>query len=198
MADGTLKVGTITTSSGSGTITLGQSGETVNVAGTLQSGGSPIIQGITEADQWRLTASLSGTNDVISANLERIDTSGQGILGTGMTVSSGNWTFPSTGIWLVQFNCNTQNPTSADNMLVLIKATINNSTYTNIAYGANSSGGVSQNQAGTIFAQSLVDVTDTTNVKVQFVTSSFAADSYIGGDTNENYTTFTFIRLGDT
>ena len=30
MADGTLKVGTITTSSGSGTITLGQSGETVN------------------------------------------------------------------------------------------------------------------------------------------------------------------------
>ena len=28
MADGTLKVGTITTSSGSGTITLGQSGET--------------------------------------------------------------------------------------------------------------------------------------------------------------------------
>lgn len=31
MADGTLKVGTITTSSGSGTITLGQSGETVNI-----------------------------------------------------------------------------------------------------------------------------------------------------------------------
>jgi hypothetical protein len=31
MADGTLKVGTITTSSGSGTITLGQSGETISV-----------------------------------------------------------------------------------------------------------------------------------------------------------------------
>jgi hypothetical protein len=31
MADGTLKVGTITTSSGSGTITLGQSGETITV-----------------------------------------------------------------------------------------------------------------------------------------------------------------------
>jgi len=36
MADGTLKVGTITTSSGSGTITLGQSGETVDMAnGTI-------------------------------------------------------------------------------------------------------------------------------------------------------------------
>jgi hypothetical protein len=31
MADGTLKVGTITTSSGSGTITLGQSGETITI-----------------------------------------------------------------------------------------------------------------------------------------------------------------------
>ena len=31
MADGTLKVGTITTSSGSGTITLGQSGETIDM-----------------------------------------------------------------------------------------------------------------------------------------------------------------------
>ena len=36
MADGTLKVGQITTSSGSGTITLGQSGETVDMAnGTI-------------------------------------------------------------------------------------------------------------------------------------------------------------------
>jgi hypothetical protein len=36
MADGTLKVGTITTSSGSGTITLGQSGETVDMSnGTM-------------------------------------------------------------------------------------------------------------------------------------------------------------------
>jgi len=40
MADGTLKVGTITTSSGSGTVTLGQSGETVdfsNATTTLNS-----------------------------------------------------------------------------------------------------------------------------------------------------------------
>jgi hypothetical protein len=34
---------------------------------------------------------------VISANLERIDTAGQGYIGTGMTESSGIFTFPSTG-----------------------------------------------------------------------------------------------------
>ena len=44
MADGTLKVGTITTSSGSGTITLGQSGETVNVSGTAGTGFGKILQ----------------------------------------------------------------------------------------------------------------------------------------------------------
>tara|TARA_R100001440_G_scaffold50215_1_gene70170 strand:+ start:297 stop:854 length:558 start_codon:yes stop_codon:yes gene_type:complete len=40
MADGTLKVGTIITSSGSGTITLGQSGETVTVPNGALSGQS--------------------------------------------------------------------------------------------------------------------------------------------------------------
>ena len=34
MADGILKVGTITTSSGSGTITIGQSGETISGLGS--------------------------------------------------------------------------------------------------------------------------------------------------------------------
>ena len=38
MADGILKVGTITTSSGSGTITLGQSGETVDMSNVTQTG----------------------------------------------------------------------------------------------------------------------------------------------------------------
>jgi hypothetical protein len=50
MADGTLKVGTITTSSGSGTITLGQSGETVNVSGTAGTGFGKILQVVTATD----------------------------------------------------------------------------------------------------------------------------------------------------
>mgnify|MGYP000017419801 FL=1 len=47
MADGTLKVGTITTSSGSGTITIGQSGETINVSGTAGTGFGKILQATT-------------------------------------------------------------------------------------------------------------------------------------------------------
>jgi len=55
MADGTLKVGTITTSSGSGTITIGQSGETVTIpSGVTVSGAvsnTPAFFAYSTADQ---------------------------------------------------------------------------------------------------------------------------------------------------
>ncbi len=50
MADGTLKVGTITTSSGSGTITLGQSGETIAGQATNTPSWSAEAQGLTVAN----------------------------------------------------------------------------------------------------------------------------------------------------
>jgi hypothetical protein len=154
--------------------------------------------GITEADQFRLTANLTGTNDVISANLERIDTAGQGTLGTGMTQSSGIFTFPSTGIWLVMFSGSSSNDTAADNMTIALEVTTNNSTYTTIALTSDSSGGIAQDQLGSLICSSLIDVTSTANVKVRFQTSSFAAGSTLNGDTTLNWATFTFIRLGDT
>jgi hypothetical protein len=55
MADGTLKVGTITTSSGSGTITLGQSGETVNVSGTAGTGFGKILQAVQAIQSTEIT-----------------------------------------------------------------------------------------------------------------------------------------------
>ena len=52
MADGTLKVGTITTSSGSGTITLGQSGETLALgSGVTSQMNQPAFQAELSANQ---------------------------------------------------------------------------------------------------------------------------------------------------
>jgi hypothetical protein len=83
------------------TITIGASGDTVNIVGTLQNGGTNFVQGITEADQWRLTVDITTNTNTISANLERVDNTGFGKIGTGMSVSSGIWTFPSTGLWKI-------------------------------------------------------------------------------------------------
>ena len=61
--------------------------------------------GITEADQWRLTSDISGgTGQDLTANLERADNHSWGVLGTGMSQSSGIFTFPSTGHWQIFFS----------------------------------------------------------------------------------------------
>ena len=57
------------------------------------------VGGITEADQWRLNSDLTGDQNPIASNLERVDTDGFSVLGTGMSQSSGIFTFPSTGYW---------------------------------------------------------------------------------------------------
>ena len=85
-----------------------------NVTGTLPiaNGGTAITSGfvngggLTESDTWRLTSAFTTAGGYITANLERDDTYGNGLLGTGMSESSGEFTFPSTGFWKVFFQCN--------------------------------------------------------------------------------------------
>ncbi len=179
------------------TITIGKAGDTTNIVGTLQNDGSALISGITMADQWRLTADITttGVNDITS-NLERADDASFGKIGTGMTESSGIFTFPSTGIYLVR--CNFFGAAIAnDNVGMIIKATINNSSYDDIAFNQDSGDGSATGAfAGSLVA--LVDVTDVSNVKVKFATDSINSGSRIGGSTVSNVTSFTFIRLGDT
>jgi hypothetical protein len=79
MADGTLKVGTITTSSGSGTITIGQSGETTNIVGTLQNNGAAV--GGTNTPAFHATNSAtqdltSGAYTKVAFNTETYDDGG--------------------------------------------------------------------------------------------------------------------------
>ena len=140
--------------------------------------------GISMADQWRLNANKTGTG-VISANLERVDTDGYGQLGTGMTESSGNFTFPSTGIYLIGLTIATDN-----NVNVSIETTQNNSSY-NAAAVAKAD---SSTQTGT--TQFIFDVTDTSTHKVNF--NVFSISGTLQGSTDLNNTSFTFIRLGDT
>ena len=150
--------------------------------------------GITEADQWRVTADITADVDPIASNLERVDNTGFGYLGTGMSVSSGTWTFPSTGIYLIraigEFAAQ-----AGDNVLMNIRVTVDNSSYTTVAFVA---GGEDTGLAANGSCEFLFDVTSTANCKVRFSASSITAGSVIEGDTSISRTSFTFIRLGDT
>ena len=99
MADGILKVGTITTSSGSGTITLGQSGETITVPSgvTLNNNGTAsgfgkVLQVVSANDSTTRTTTSTSFVDIgtLSVSITPISTSNKVLIifGTGAQVSS--------------------------------------------------------------------------------------------------------------
>ena len=155
--------------------------------------------GITVADSWRLTTTFTGQADPISSNLEQVDQTVEGTIGSAMTQSSGIFTFPSTGVYLVSFGSTFFY--SGDSRIghVKIHGTTDNSTYAELAQGSQA---ITQSQSGETFSnafvQNLVDVTNTTNVKVKFEIQQGNGNASCFGDSAKNLTFMMFIRLGDT
>jgi len=156
-----------------------------------------ISAGITEADQWRLTTDFTnasnGANEIITANWERNDTHFDKI-GTGLTESSGVFSFPSTGIWLIQAQTyiTLSSATSSAHMTIL--TTPDNSTYTGRAF---TQVGADANRGDACMCQCFIDVTNTTNDKFKIQTNG---GTYItwNGHSSQNETTVTAFKLGAT
>ena len=170
----------------------------ISDAGTLKRIDYSLIKGgITEFDQYRLSATLTGTHTPISSNIERVDTPTTPLIGTGMSVSSGIFTFPSTGYYLVTLEpMHYVNGNTSGNMYSRIQVTTNNSTYTTraeifVGIGFDNQGA---NPSKSLF----LDVTDTSNIKVRFTTLYDNSGDQLQGHTDFNKTTFTFMRIGDT
>jgi len=152
--------------------------------------------GITEIDQWRITADLSVDTDPISANLERVDDASFSKIGTGMSVSSGIWTFPTTGLYEI-----------ATQALFYNRAT---DGFMSLTTWVSTDGGVNwdtTNEAVTQYTGkwgqimgsgcNYVNVTDVSNVKLKFSLDNMVSGNVLKGATNHNRTAFTFKRLGD-
>ena len=154
---------------------------------------------ITVVDQFRLTASITGTNADITANLERVDHTGAGFVTTGgqMTESSGIFTFPQTGVYEITVHVGLA-PRDDNSINLATAVTTNNSSFTNIANASDGNRLSTSTTGASGSSQCFVDVTDTANVKVKFVTGSMATNSIVSGNTDANTTSFAFIRLGDT
>ena len=174
----------------------------VSDAGTLKRIDYSLIKGggITMADQWRITSSATfdSTESDITANLEQVDTTGQGTLGSAMTQSSGIFTFPSTGIYLVSAHIAAYRSGETRYAIVFIKGTTDNSSYSDFAQGYDS---IKQADSGATYCNpitsTLVDVTNTSNVKVKFALQA-VNEATLSTGTSTNRCFFTFLRLGDT
>jgi len=167
--------------------------------GTLLTSSSGV--GITMADQFRINTSVALNNgeNFLTSNWERVDSSGQGTLtgSGGMTESGGIFTFPSTGIYKVEWQGYFEETGRDDVNSFGIYITTDNSSYSSRASSIVSIEDVGTYSYGNCNCQTFVDVTDVTQVKVKFRIYSSATVS-LDGSSSENRNCATFIRLGDT
>ena len=157
-----------------------------------------VTPGITEADMWRKSANQTHpSNAVISSDWERADTDGAGYFGTGLTESSGVFTFPSTGFYHIHFHFMFIATDSAG-FGIALQTTLNNSSYDDAA----SANEYTPNVANTYASASgsfIFDVTDTSTHKFRFngYVITGGAPTMIGNSGQQN-SGFTVMRLGDT
>ena len=152
---------------------------------------SGFANGITEVDNWRITADTT-SNGYITSNWERNDSADFAKLGTGMTQSSGVFTFPSTGKYLIQLHGDFKSNADAAFSFNL-HTTVNNSTYTFRVSAGNASS--STDEYSTSDAFYVVNVDNVSNVKVKLETSGFGGTPILRGNSDQNETNVLFIKL---
>jgi len=187
----------------SGTIDLQSNGTTkvsMDAAGNLTatsfvgSGASltGLSGGITQADIWRLTSNITSDTGGVSA-FERADDGQTTKVGDGISFSTPYFSFPETGIYLIQSQVQFAPTNDSDNV---IWSTVYYNSSTSSADTLAESQGSDGNTSS--FSQCILDVTNTTNDKVYFSVASLASGGNITGNTNVNNTCVLFLRLGDT
>ena len=173
------------------TVTTAKIADGAVTAAKLASG----VGGISEADMFRLTADFANTNNTISSNLERVDDATFSKIGTGMSLSSGVFTFPTTGLYIVKNFAFLQSNNNV-NIALQIQVSSNGGSSFDLVSHMYGGGGFSGELNTTSYQEAFVNVTNASNFKVKFVTVGFS-NAKVKGDTDANESIFAFIRLGD-
>ena len=173
--------------------------DTFAFTGTVSGAGG----GITEADIWRQNNSttLSGGNADLTSNWERADTDGYAKVGTGLSESSGIFSFASTGIYFLSMQF-TYRADNSDQTYVggSIRVTTDNSSYDTAceSYNLIDNGMSGSSEYGSVFMHCLFDVTSTTTHKFKIRAEVASGDVILSGNTGHNATSVFALRLGDT
>ena len=180
-------------------IEIGDGGASTLHNATITSGSG--LVGIKNLSKWLVTTSFgesSGTN-VFDSNWAVVpSTRGYSALGTDMTQSSGVFTFPSTGYWLITFFCAGRGNSAAPVVTANIETAVNagsGDTYSAASLGFWYSGGDPTKTQ--VVVNWLFDVTSTTTHKCRFSAGVTAATFFECSSTVLQNGAM-FIRLGDT
>ena len=155
------------------------------------------LNGITVFDTYHLSTSISSDTDPITSNIVRNAFTGNAAeIGGGVTNSSGTFSFPSTGKYLVIVNAQ-YNLNGSDSISLDTKITVNNSSYATIARAIDGANGTGVRQ-GNGMSIAFIDVTDVSQVKVRFSAGSIGTSSSVIGNNVFTTTSFTFAKIGET
>jgi len=115
-----------------------------------------------------------------------------------MTESSGTFTFPQTGIYFIIYQASFLSHTGAGHEAHFseLLVTTDNSSYNTANNGWTGTSG-SDGYTSTV-THHVLDVTNTSNVKVRLKVNVNSSSTTTAGDSGITLTGATFIRLGDT
>jgi hypothetical protein len=180
MANGTLKVSNIETSSGSGTITIGQSGETVSIAsGATQTniGGAntPMFSAYISGNQ----SISNNTATTVAYNTEVFDT------GSDFNNSTYKWTVPETGKYFM--NVRMAYDSSADffSSFQIVKDGVGDMFSVQMAH---------DNTSDTITGSLVLSLTASDVYYVQTTQTSGGSLNLIGNHQNSEFSAFKLIE----
>ena len=174
---------------------------------TIPTGGmfSGFANGITEVDHWRITSNYTDQEDdgfVFTSNWERVDSDSFEKIGTGMSESSGVFTFPSTGKYRIVANGSWRASGSDETYIgIIIQLSTNTGSSfvdnsRNFTFLNNGMSGAAEHSSG--ITESIIDVTNTSTFQVKFEAQASDGNCDLLGNSGTSESTFTFIRLGDT
>ncbi len=148
-------------------------------------------------DEWRVHTSKEHGSGVVAVTeyWERNDQN-FALIGKSMTESSGVFSFPITGLFLIRAQINFFSGNGAMSYQgCLIEGTSDNSTY--VVIGGNYSSSSAQNYYNGVSATCVFDVTDTSTHKVRLRTN-FPGTGSILGSTQYQRSGIHFTRIGNT
>ena len=154
------------------------------------------VKGIEMVDQWRITSAKSNSgSSIFDSNWERNDLNSNKIGSAGMSESSGVFTFPTTGKYLViAFGYATGN--NDRYMGIWIERTADGSNWTRAAEGYGSAYNSGNNTFSQVSIQYFFHVTNTSTHKIRLKSDNVGTCNWDGAQ-NIMRTGFTFIRMGD-
>ena len=190
--------------------TTGSAGQVLTVASANHSSTNAELEfaaaasggGITIAQTFRRTSTTAtnGASNYLTGTWEKSDNTAQGGIGSFDLPSSGIFTFPSTGFYLITFQTYFEDSTYSQVCQIKIDCTTDGaasgmSTVSAVNFGTQyDTSGYTYQSA---FISTILDITDVSNQKVRFGVYSNNTVSWDGSDTQDR-TAATFIRLGDT